>query len=409
MKNETTFRFDEEVDRMGTHSVKWEFISEGEERSYSDRADPKYGDKRLLPLWVADMDFRSPPVVIEALIARAEHGIFGYSSPTPSYYEAVIDWAEKRYGWTVERDWITLSPGVVPALNMLIQACTKPGEKVLIQPPVYHPFFHAIENNGAEIVSNSLVYENGRYQMDFEDLERKTSDPAVKVAILCSPHNPIGRVWGREELRRFGEICLENQVLVVSDEVHCDLIYKDHTFTPFAKISDTFLQNSVTCMAASKTFNLPGLQTSNIIISDQVLREQFAQALERNGLLTNNAFGIVATEAAYNHGEAWLEAVMDTIEENYRFMSAYLAEHLPQLKIVPPEGTFLVWVDCRDLGMEPAERKQTLMEKARVYLDEGELFGPEGEDFERFNIACPRSILEQALDRLRTTIDSATP
>jgi cystathionine beta-lyase len=357
-------------------------------------------------MWVADMDFHCPPAVIEAMVARAEQGIFGYSRPTDSYYEAVINWLQRRHGWSVERDWIELSPGVVAAISMLVQSCTSPGEKILIQRPVYYPFTNAIEKNGRVVVSNSLLYEHGRYRMDFEDLAQKASDPAVKMAILCSPHNPVGRVWTAGELARFGEICLENGVLVVSDEVHADLIYGDNAFTSFAGISEVFCTNSVTCTAASKCFNLAGLKTSNIIIADEAVRQPFVQELERNGLYGANPFGIVATEAAYRHGEGWLESVMGYVEGNYRFMVAYLAQHLPQLRVVPAEGTYLVWVDFRGLGLSPGDRRELLLNQARVLLDEGELFGPEGEGFERFNIACPRSILVEALERIRAAVDS---
>ena len=330
------FRFDEEISRKGTHSVKWEFISDGVQLTQHDLIYGRPEEERLVPIWVADMDFRSPPAVVEALVERAEHGIYGYTSPTDSYYEAVIGWIARRYGWTIEREWITLTPGVVPALNMLVQTIVAPGEKVLIQPPVYHPFFMAIENNGRQVAANALRYEDDGYCMDFDDLAQQAADPAVKMALLCSPHNPVGRVWTPAELARFGEICLENDVLVVSDEIHCDLIYSDHTFTSFATVDDAFARNSVICTAASKTFNLAGLKTSNIIIRDEALRDRFAATCTRNGLVGTNAFGVVATEAAYNHGEAWLEAAMAYIEENYRFMATYLAQHLPQLKIVPP-------------------------------------------------------------------------
>jgi cystathionine beta-lyase len=350
------------------------------------------------------MDFHCPSPVIEAMTARAEQGIFGYSRPTDSYYEAVINWLQRRHGWTVERDWIALSPGVVTAISMLVQSCTMSGDKVLIQRPVYYPFTNVIESNGRLVVSNSLLYEHGRYSMDFEDLSARASDPAVKMAILCSPHNPVGRVWSAGELARFGEICLENGVLVVSDEVHADLIYKGNSFTSFASISELFCANSVTCTAASKSFNLAGLKTSNIIIPDEALRESFVQEVERNGLYGANSFGIVATEAAYNHGEAWLESVMEYVEGNYRFMVAYLAQQLPQLRVVPAEGTYLVWIDFRELGLSPGDRRELLLNQARVLLDEGELFGPEGEGFERINIACPRSILVEALERIGAAV-----
>lgn len=400
------FGFDEEVDRMGTQCIKWEFIADGDTMVFGDHADPKHGSDRLLPMWVADMDFRCPPAVIEALTARAQQGVFGYSYPCDSYYEAVINWMARRYGRTIERDWIALTPGVVPAINMMVQSFVAPGEKVLVQQPVYYPFFDAIRNNAAEIVSNSLLYDGGHYRMDFDDLAQKAADPAVKMAILCSPHNPVGRVWTPEELTRFGEICLENDVLVVSDEIHCDLIYEGSTFTSFANINDDFAQKSIVCTAASKTFNLAGLKISNIIIPDGDLRAKLNTAIERNGLFGANAFGLVALEAAYNYGEDWLEEVMAYVEANYHFMAAYLAKYLPQLKIIRPEGTYLVWVDGRDLGLDPAARKTLMMEQARVYLDEGELFGPEGEGFERFNIACPRSILVEALERIKAAVDS---
>lgn len=406
-ENKMGFNFDEEIERTGTQCTKWEFIMKGDQLIYANHAHPNQAGKRLLPLWVADMDFRCPPAVVEAVTDRARHGLYGYSEPCDSYYEAVVGWMDRRHSWAIDRDWIVHTPGVVPALHMLVQAFVAPGEKVLVQRPVYYPFSNAIESNQAQLVSNSLVYSDGDYKMDFDDLARKAADPAVKMAILSSPHNPVGRVWTRDELIRFGEICLEQDVLVVSDEVHNDLIYRDHTFTTFAKISADFARRSIVCTAASKSFNLAGLKLSNIVISNSALRERFAKTVRRNGLYGANPFGIVAVEAAYNHGEAWLEAAMEYVEANCQFMIDFLAEHLPQLRVIQPQGTYLVWVDWRALGLAPAERKSLLMEKARVYLDEGELFGPEGEGFERFNIACPRSILEEALNRIKDTIVSS--
>ena len=399
-----TFNFDEEIERTGTHSIKWEFLFEGHKLVFGDHAQAKHGRDRLLPMWVADMDFRCPPAVIEALTERVAHGIFGYAMPSDSYYEAVIDWMARRYGVVVEREWLVLTPGVVPALNMLVETLIAPGDKVLVQRPVYYPFFAAIENNGGEIVSNTLVLENGRYTIDFDDLAAQAADPAVKMAILCSPHNPVGRVWTREELTRFGEICLANDVLVISDEIHCDLIYDGVAFTSFAAINETFAQKSIICTAPSKTFNMAGLKTSNIIIQDKEIRAKFNKTLTRHGLMGGNALGIVATEAAYTHGEAWLAEVMAYIEANYHFLVAYLAEHLPQLEVIRPEGTYLVWVDCRKLGLDPAARRQLLLGEAKVFLDNGEMFGPEGEGFERFNLACPRSILAEALERIVTAV-----
>lgn len=400
-----TFDFDTEVNKFGINSIKWEFMFDADHNAtHGDHAHPKHGNERVLPMWVADMDFRVPPLVIEAVVKRAQRGVFGYCMPTDSYYEAVINWFARRYGRSIKKEWIVMTPGVVPALNLMIQTYTQPGDKIIIQRPVYHPFTFAIENNGREVVSNSLVLQNGRYQMNFDDLAAKAADPAVKMLILCSPHNPISRVWNREELTRLGEICLENDVLVVSDEIHCDLIYKDVTFTSFANISERFAQNSIVCTAPSKTFNLAGLKLSNIIIPNEDLRTRFTQTLACTGLMGTNTFGVVATEAAYNFGEPWLTAVMAYIEGNYNFMRDYLAEHLPQLHLMPAEGTYLVWLDCRALELTPEERKKLIFEDAHLYLDEGEIFGPEGEGFERFNLACPRSLLAEALERLKTVI-----
>ncbi len=400
-----SFDFDTEVNKFGINSIKWEFVFDADHTPrQGDHAHPKHGDERLLPMWVADMDFRCPPPVIEAVIERAKRGVFGYAMPTDSYYEAVISWFARRYGRSIQKEWIVMTPGVVPALNLMIQTYTQPGDKILIQRPVYHPFTFAIANNGREVVSNSLVLENGRYQMDFDDLAAKAADPAVKMAILCSPHNPIGRVWSRDELTRFGEICLDNDVLVIADEIHCDLIYSGVEFTSFANISEDFAQKSIVCTAPSKTFNIAGLKLSNIIIPDEDLRSQFNKTLECTGIMGTNTFGIVATEAAYNLGEEWLTAVMEYIEGNYQFMQTYLAEHLPQLHLMPTEGTYLVWLDCRALELTPEERKKLIFEEARLYLDEGEIFGPEGEGFERINLACPRWLLAEAMDRLAIVI-----
>lgn len=403
------FKFDEEIDKSGMHNSKWEFRPVfGKQHEgvqiYGDHAHPKHGANRILPMWVADMDFSSPPVVVEAVMDWASKGVYGYSSPADSYFEAVIDWVARRYGRAIERDWIVNTPGVMPAVNMLIQTFIRPGDKVLVQRPVYYPFFDAIKNNGAEIVSNALILENGRYQMDFEDLAAKAADPAVKMAVLCSPHNPIGRVWQPAELARFGEICQANNVLVVSDEVHCDLIYEGHEFTTFANINEQFAQESIVCFSPSKTFNLAGLKTSTIIIPAEEIRIPFQKTIARNGLRGVNPVGIVATEAAYRQGEAWLTAVIAYIEANYQFMVRFLAEHLPQLRVIAPQGTYLAWVDCRALEMELKERKMFFTNQVKLLLDEGELFGPEGEGFERFNLACPRSILVEALERLKTAV-----
>jgi cystathionine beta-lyase len=399
------YDFDTEISRRGTRSVKWEFVKRGPDLVPWERTDPELGEGRVLPMWVADMDFPCPKPVIDALVQRAAHGIYGYTAMTGAYADAVVRWMRKRQGWSIEPDWICTSPGVVPALNLLVETFTSPGDRVLIQPPVYFPFFSAVQSHGREIARNSLVYEDGRYGMDLADLEEKARDPAVKMAILCSPHNPVGRVWTREELIRFGEICLENEVLVVSDEIHGDLIYPGHEFVPFAGISEDFAGAAVVCTAPSKTFNMAGLHTSNIVIANPALRARFRQALLGHGIMGMGAFGVVAAEAAYNHGEEWLEQVLDYLQGNLRYLEDYVARHLPPIRVVPPEGTYLVWLDCRRLELDKRELERLMLDEARVYLEEGYVFGSEGEGFVRMNIACPRSILAEALDRIRRVVE----
>jgi cystathionine beta-lyase len=399
------YNFNSEVSRRDSNSVKWEFIQSGEDLLEWDHTDCCFGEDRVLPMWVADMDFPSPTPVVDAVVARAQHGIYGYTAPTQAFYQSVLRWMQRRHGWEIKPEWICITPGVVPALNMLVRAFVSPGDRVLIQPPVYYPFYKAVENNGAELALNPLIYEDGRYRMDFADLEDKCRDPKVKLAILCSPHNPVGRVWTKDELVRFGEICLESEVLVVSDEIHADLVYKGHVFTPFANISEAFARNSITCTSPSKAFNLAGLQTSCIVIPDSNLRTKFARILQCNGLFGIGPFGVVALQAAYDHGEQWLEKLLEYLEGNLAYLEEYVAEHIPQLTVVHPEGTYLVWLDCRSLQLDKLELKRLMLEEARVYLDEGFIFGPEGEGFERINIACPREILVEALDRIRIAIE----
>jgi cystathionine beta-lyase len=399
------YDFDTELSRASTNASKWELIQEGQDLGHFEHTDKFYGENRVLPMWVADMDFACPQPVVEALVARAQHGIYGYTTPSDAYYDAVASWMQRRQGWEVPREWMCITPGVVPALNMLVRTFVAPGEKTLIQPPVYHPFFHAIENNQAELAANPLIYENGRYRMDYADLESKAKDPAVKMAILCSPHNPVGRVWTRDELLRFGETCLANDVLVVSDEIHADLIFKGHSFTPFAGISEEFAQHTVVCTAASKTFNLAGLHTSNIIIPNAGLRARFKKTLKSNGLGGIGPFGLVALEAAYNYGDEWLDQALDYMEGNLDYLEDYVAQHIPRISLVRPEGTYLAWLDCRALGLDKWALKRLMLEEARVFLDDGFIFGPEGEGFQRINVACPRSILIEALERIKEAVD----
>ena len=400
------YDFDREIDRRGTCATKWEFIQREDTALELERTDRFFGEGRTLPMWVADMDFPCPQPVIEALVTRATHGIYGYSSPSEAYIQSVIQWMKRRQGWEIAPESICIAPGVVPALCMLVQAFTHPGEGVLIQPPVYYPFAAAIERNGARVVRNPLILEGGQYRMDFEDLERKAADPQVKMAILCSPHNPVGRVWEAEELRRFAEICRANDVLIISDEIHGDLIYPGRTFTPFAALGKALAEQAVICTAPSKTFNLAGLHMSNIIVPDPRLRQRFQQALLKNGLTGVNPFGLAASTAAYDEGEDWLEQVLEYLDGNLTALRQHLRHHVPQITLIEPQGTYLAWLDCRQLGLSRPALHRLMLERARVYLDEGHIFGEEGEGFERMNIACPRPVLREALDRIQQAVHS---
>jgi len=399
------YNFDQEIDRKGTQSAKWGVIQDPDNPSRWHSTDDYFGENRLLPLWVADMDFPAPQPVVDALVRRARHGIFGYTVRTESYDNAVVDWMKRRHGWQIRPEWIVSTPGVVPAINYMIRTFTQPGEKVLVQRPVYYPFFNAIENNGAEIVSSSLILDNGRYEIDFEDFEKKAADPSVTLFILCNPHNPVGRVWSRDELTRIGRICLKHRVLVVADEIHGDLIYKGVRFTPFAAIGEEPAGSTIVCTAPSKTFNLAGLHTSNIIISNPDLRHRLQQTLNSCGMgKWANPFGVVACEAAYRHGEEWLDQVMAYIEDNLNHLQAFIAGSVSGIRVIRPEGTYLVWLDCRELGLDKWALKRLMLKKARIFADEGFIFGPEGEGFERINIACPRPILQDALERIRLAV-----
>jgi cystathionine beta-lyase len=399
------YDFDQEINRKDTQSVKWGVIQDPGDPSRRVTTEDYFGDDRVLPMWVADMDFPAPQPVVDALVRRARHGIFGYTLRTDSYDEAVVAWMQRRHGWPIQPEWILSTPGVVPAVNLLVRTFTKPGDKVLVQRPVYYPFFNAIENNGAGIVSSSLILRNGRYEMDFADFERRAADPAVTLFILCSPHNPVGRVWTREELARLGEICLAHGVRVIADEIHADLVFSGVTFTPFATISEALAKNAVVCTAPSKTFNLAGLHTANIIIPDPSLRRRFQRTLDSCGMgKWASSFGAVACETAYREGEEWLEQAMAYIEGNLDFLQHYVDAHIPGIRVIRPEGTYLVWLDCRGLGLDNLALNRLMMEKARIFCDEGFIFGPEGDGFERLNIACPRSILEDALQRIRRAV-----
>lgn len=385
------YDFDEIVERTGTNSYKWDSAPTG---------------KDILPLWVADMDFRTAPVITDTLRKRVEHGIFGYVKVPDAYYEAVADWFARRHMWQIKKEWIIYTSGVVPAVSAVIKALTKPGDGVVVQTPVYNCFFSSIRNNGCRTVTNPLKYENGTYHIDFEDLERKTSDPGVKLLLLCNPHNPAGRVWTRDELVRIGEICSRNGVTVISDEIHCELVFPGHVYTPFASISESHQLNSVTCISPSKSFNIAGLQIANIVASDPALRQLIDRSININEVCDVNPFGVEATIAAYNSGEEWLMQLLDYIYANFRYLKDYFREYLPELPVTELEGTYLVWTDCRSLDIEPGKLQSSLLEKTGLWLNDGAMYGDEGSGFLRWNIACPRQVLEDALQRFRRFADS---
>lgn len=387
------YNFDKVIDRFHTASVKW------------DEQEKLFGQKDLLPLWVADMDFQLPAPVLEAMRARVDHGIFGYTERPESYYEAVIGWMQRRHGWQIQKEWICYCPGVVPALSYLVQSFTKPGEKVMIQPPVYPPFSGVVTANGREVVENPLKYEDGRLTMDFDDMRSKM-DPDVKLFILCNPHNPGGRVWTREELTELGNICMENNVMVISDEIHGDLVLKGHTHIPFASISEEFAQHSIVCTAPSKTFNMAGLQTSNIIIANEEWRNAFQHTLNILSLRLTNTFGVVATESAYRYGDEWLDQLLEYLQGNLAFLTSFIESRIPKIKVVQPEATYLVWLDCRELGLDEKSLQRFLLTQAKVAVNQGYTFGQGGEQFIRLNIACPRSILEEGLKRIEQAVNS---
>lgn len=377
------YNFDEIVPRRNTLSYKWDSAADGE----------------VLPMWVADMDFRTAPAIVEALQKRVSHGIFGYTRVPDAYYDAVINWFGRRHGWKIRRERMIYTSGVVPALSAIIKALTVPGDKVVVQTPVYNCFFSSIRNNGCTLVSNPLVRVEDTWKMDFEDLEQKVSDPKVKLFLLCNPHNPAGRVWTQEELTRMGEICFRHDVMIISDEIHCELVFPEYRYIPFASISEEFAARSVTCISPSKAFNMAGLQIANIVAPDEEVRRKIDKAININEVCDVNPFGVLATIAAYNEGEEWLVQLLDYLKGNYLWMRDFCRKYLPQFPVSRLEGTYLVWMDCSPLHQSSEELERNLMKESRLWLNAGTMYGAEGEGFMRWNIACPRSVLEEGLNR----------
>ena len=378
------YNFDERIDRRSTGCVKWDMAP----------------DKDVLPLWVADMDFRAAPAILEAVKKRAEHGVFGYTVVEDDYYDAVISWFHRRHQWNIERDEILYTTGVVPAMSVAIKALTMPSEKVVILSPDYNCFFSSVRNNGCEVVEAVLVKAGSRFSVDWQDFEAKCADEKTTVFLLCNPHNPTGRVWTKEELERMNDICLRHHVKVVSDEIHCELVMPGHVFQPFAAVSEACRQNSVILNSPSKSFNIAGLQVANIICSQPEWRRRLDRAININEVCDLNPFGPVALKAAYNESEDWIDELNQYLWGNYQALCAFAKEHLPQWRVCTLEGTYLPWIDITATGMMSQEYSDRLLSEAKVWVNPGTMYGAQsGEGYIRMNIACPRSLLMEALQR----------
>ena len=382
------YDFDTPIDRTHTWSIKHDFKKE------NGKADD------ILPLWVADMDFRSPDSVVEALKKAVDHGIFGYSRADESYFDAVAAWYQKRHHLTLQPEWMTCTPGIVFALSIAVRAFTQEGDAVLIQPPVYHPFSRAILRNKRTLVENPLVLKDGHYEMDLEDLEQKVLDEHVKLMILCNPHNPVGRVWTREELTALADICLRHHVYVISDEIHGDFVWQGHEQTPYASISEEACLHSMMCTAPSKTFNLAGMATSNLFIPDPEMRRKFRSELLDVGQENMNRLGLFACRAAYEGGGEWLDQLIGYLAGNLALVRDFCKNRVPQIQLVEPEGTYLAWLDCRELGMTDDELMAFFSNEAKVWLDPGTHSGEQGSGFMRFNLGSSRSVIAKALDQI---------
>jgi cystathionine beta-lyase len=387
------YDFDLQIERRGTDCVKYDAME-----SASGRTD-------LLPLWVADMDFRTPDFIVDALKKRCEHEIFGYTIASDAYYNAIINWVSHKHGWKIQKDWISYIPGIVKGIGFAVQCFTNPGDKVIIQPPVYHPFRLVPQRMGREVVFNPLKVVDGRYAMDFEHLET-LFDERTKLFILCSPHNPGGIVWEKEVLQKLAEVCAKHHVLIVSDEIHSEMAFPNYTHHPFATVSPTAAANSLVFMAPSKTFNIAGIVSSYVIIPDDKIRQQFFDWLEASEMSMGTIFAYTATKAAYENGADWLKQMIAYVVENVKYTDRFMQEHLPQIKVYPPEASFLVWLDCRGLGLDQKSLVSLFENEAGLLLNDGTMFGPGGEGFMRLNVGCPRTTLEKAFVQLEKAIRS---
>ncbi|MGE5598573.1 MAG: MalY/PatB family protein [Bacteroidota bacterium] len=383
--------FDKRIDRQGTNSLKW------------DGCRRIFGAEDLLPMWLADMDFAAPPAALAAAGDRVAHGVFGYPAGAAGALDALASWVERRHGWRIQTEWAMHTPGVVPALSLAVLALTEPGEKIVIQPPVYPPFYDVVRDHGRVLVENPLRLEGGRYVMDLQGLEALLDD-ATRMLILCSPHNPVGRVWSRDELAALGELCLRHDVLLVADEIHADLVYGGSRHCCAASLSPDLARRTVTMMAPSKTFNVAGLVAAAAIIPDPGLRRRFGDMQRRLHLGGGNVFGLAVMEAVYRQGDDWLADLLRYLESNRDFLLEYLRDQVPEVGIVSPEGTYLAWLDCRGLGMDADRLRRFLIDEARLGLNDGRDFGPPGEGFARLNFGCPRAALREGLERLAAAV-----
>lgn len=389
-----TIDFNKIVNRKNTNSIKHDFAVE--------RGMPE----DVLPLWVADMDFLTVPQVITSLEDVARHGVFGYSEVKEEYFKTLHTWFISHYNWDIKRTWLVKTPGIVYALCTAIRALTKEGDSIIIQRPVYYPFTDSILKNNRKLINNPLVYDNGSYHIDFVDFEQKIVDNNVKLFILCNPHNPVGRVWTKEELISLGDICVKHNVLVISDEIHADFVYPGREHLVFANLKPEYLERTITCTAPSKTFNLAGLQVSNIFIANAEIKKEFKNEINRTGYSQLNMMGLVACKAAYEHGDEWLINLKEYLIGNLNYVREFLHKKLPQLKLVEPEGTYLVWIDFSSLGLTEEKLEDLIINKAKLWLDKGTMFGPEGKNFQRINLACHRETLVLALTQLKDALDN---
>jgi cysteine-S-conjugate beta-lyase len=387
------WNFDEPSNREGTNCIKY------------DLREEIFGVKDVIPMWVADMDFKTPDFIIKSLQNRLDHEIFGYSFRPPEYFLSIIDWIERRHNWSVEKGWICFCPGIVPALNLCTLAFTQPGDSIIVQPPVYFPFFSAVESHGRKLIYNRLNESDGKWVMDYDSLVAGI-DGKTKMIIISNPHNPTGRVWSQDELNKLADICLKNNILILSDEIHCDLILPGFRHTPVASLNEKISENTITCIAPSKTFNLAGLSTSSVIISNPVLRKAFHRIVENLHVGNGNIFGTIASIAAYSHGHQWLDALLDYIDHNIDFVENYCNKMIPEIIPVQPEATYMIWLDCRKFGMTGKELQNFFVNRAGVGMNEGSTFGPGGEGFMRMNLATTHQTVMRAMEQIEKAVSS---